>query len=65
VFDIYEHEWSEPTGHKNLSQWYFKLKKNIVERKNSILDCYNKFNEVLNILNNEKGTNFYEFIIQK
>lgn len=29
IFDIYEHEWSEPVCHKNLSQWFFKLKKKV------------------------------------
>ena len=30
-FDIYEYEWTRPTIHKNLSQWFFKLKKTIVQ----------------------------------
>lgn len=30
-FDIYEHEWTRPVVHKNLSQWFMKLKKNVVE----------------------------------
>ena len=30
-FDIYEYSWTKPTCHKNLSQWFFKLKKTIVE----------------------------------
>lgn len=31
VFNIYEYQWSQPTSHKNLSQWFFKLKKKIIQ----------------------------------
>ena len=29
--DIYDFEWSKPSEVKNLSQWFLKLKKNVVE----------------------------------
>lgn len=31
VFDIYSYQWSQPVDHKNLSQWFFKLKKKITK----------------------------------
>ena len=29
--DIFQHEWTKPSGRKNLTQWFFKAKTNITQ----------------------------------
>lgn len=34
AIDIYEHSWTRLGNPKNLSQWFFKLKKSITKKEN-------------------------------
>ena len=47
ALNIYDYKWTQCGNAKNMSQWFFKLKKKVVKKECDPSECYKTFNEVL------------------
>jgi hypothetical protein len=59
AINIYDYEWTKPGNQKNLSQWFFSLKKHISKGQSNSKDLYNSFREVIKALSESKAISIY------
>lgn len=62
ALNIYDFSWTKPGNSKNLSQWFYKLKKNVSKTESKANDCFLHFGKVLQTLSEQKELAIYDLI---
>lgn len=65
ALDIYEHKWTKAGDPKNLSQWFFKVKKNVSKKEVDPMDCFKCFGDVIEEVAKSRDACVYQTIVMK